>query len=179
MDLKIWNVNVNILYLIDMFTRFTTGRIIKSKKPSTIVDNVVQMWIGNGFGSPKKFLADNGGEFANEEFKDMCENLNIEVLHTAAESPWQNGLCERNHAVVDRCLEKIMEDNPKLNLSQGLAWALNAKNCLQMWNGFSSYQLVFGQNPNLPNVMTDNLPALEGIKNSNAIIRHILKVARF
>ena len=173
MDLKIRSKGVNILYLIDIFTKFTTARIIKDKKPSTIIDNVMQMWIGNGFGAPAKFLADNGGEFANVEFKDMCENLNIEVLHTAAESPWQNGLCERNHAVVDQCLEKIVEENSKLNLQVALAWAINAKNCLQMWNGFSSYQLVFGQNPNLPNVMVDQLPAFEGTTNSDVFAAHI------
>ena len=76
MDLKVWNNNkLNILYLIDMFTRFTTARIIKDKKPETIIDNVMQMWIGNGFGAPAKFLADNGGEFANEEYPAYPSNL--------------------------------------------------------------------------------------------------------
>ena len=63
------------------------------------------MWIGSGLGVPKNLLADNGEEFANEEYKDMCSNLNIEPIHTAAYSPWQNGICERNHAVVDDCLQ--------------------------------------------------------------------------
>ena len=82
-----------------------------------------------------KFLADNGGEFANEEYKDMCANLNIEVRNTAAHSPWQNGLCERNHAVVDECLQKILEENPKMKVEIALVWAIHAKNCLQMNSG--------------------------------------------
>ena len=60
-----------------------------------------------------------------------------------------------------------------MKLSQALSWAINAKNCLQMWNGFSSYQLVFGQNPNLPNVMVDQLPALEGTTTSEIVASHI------
>lgn len=32
------------------------------------------LWIGSGMGPPKTFQADNGGEFANEIFRDMCEN---------------------------------------------------------------------------------------------------------
>ena len=32
-----------------------------------------------------------------------------------------------------------------------------------MWHGFSSCQLEFGQYPNLPNVMTENVPVLHGI----------------
>ena len=33
-----------------------------------------------------------------------------------------------------------------------------ARNLLQMWHFYSSNQLVFGTNPNLPNIITDNLP---------------------
>ena len=108
------------------------------------------MWIGSGLGAPKKFLADNGGEFANEEYKDMSSNLNIELINTAAYSPWQNGICERNHAVVDDCVSKILEDNPELELDVALVWPINAKNAMQMVYGCSQYQLVFGVNPNLP-----------------------------
>ncbi|CAC5379708.1 unnamed protein product [Mytilus coruscus] len=62
----------------------------------------------------------------------MYANLNIEVINTAAYSPFQNGICERNHAVVDDCVAKILEDQPKLNLEIALAWAVNAKNSLSM-----------------------------------------------
>ena len=124
-------------------------------------------------GAPKKFLEDNAGEFANSKFTDMCGNLDVFMMNTAAESPWQNGLCARNHAVVDCCLEKIMEDNPHIPLKTTLSWALNAKNSLQMWCGFSSYQLVYGKNPNIPSVMTDNLPALKGSTISSCFAQHI------
>ena len=98
------------------------------------------MWIGSGLGAPRKFFADNW----NEEYWDTCENLNIEMMRTAAGSPWANGLCEQTHCVTDRCsLEKILEDDPEMPLNIALAWGINAKNSLQMWNGFSSYQLVF------------------------------------
>ena len=86
-----------------MFSRFTKAEFIKDKLLSTIIDKVMFMWMASGLGAPRKFLADNGGEFANEEYQGMCENLNIEVMKTAAERPWQNGLCERNQCVTDRC----------------------------------------------------------------------------
>ena len=99
----------------------------------------------------------------------MCENLNKEVMKTAAESPWQNVLCEQNDCSTDRCLEKILEDDPEMPLNIAPVWAINVKNSLQMWNGLSSYQLVFGQNPNIPNVMTDKPPALHGTTISQGI----------
>ena len=36
-------------------------------------------------------------------------------------------------------------------------------------HGFSSYQLVFGRNPNLPNVMTNQLPALDASTSSEIL----------
>ena len=173
MDLKHWKNGIYILYLIDMFSRFTRAQWITRKDPEIIIDKIFTMWVGAGLGAPEKFIADNGGEFANNEYRDMAENLNIHVINTAAQSPWQNGICERNHAVVDSCLEKILEDNPKMSLDVALAWAINAKNCLQMWSGFSSYQIVFGQQPNLPNVMLDKPPALAGTTTSQTVATHI------
>ena len=47
-----------------------------------------------------------------------------------------------------------------------------ARNSLQMWNGYSSHQLVFGENPNLPN-MSNTLPALEGTTGSGVFAQHL------
>ena len=81
-------------------------------------------------------------------------------MNSAAFSPWQNGICERNHAGVDDCVQKIISENNKTDLETALVWAINAKNSLQMVHGWSPYQLVFGRNPNLPSVICDHIPAL-------------------
>ena len=107
----------------------------------------------------------------------MYENLNIQVLNTARQSAWQNGLCERNHALVDRCLAKILEDNPDTPTDMALAWAVSDKNSLQMWSGYFSYQLAFGQNPNIPGVMiTGNCPK-ESSENVRRALRHKIRVS--
>ena len=131
------------------------------------------LWVGNGLGAPKKFSADNRGEFANEEYKDMCANLNVEIMNTAAYSPWQNGICERNHAVVDDCVLEILDENPETPLKAAFVWAVNAKNALQMVYGYSPSQLVFGSNPNLPSVTMDKPPALEGLTTSEIFAGHL------
>ena len=71
---------------------------------------------------------------------ETCENLNIEVLKTGAESPFQNGLCERNHAVVDGMLEKLIADNPEIDLDIALAsavcaWSSYHSQCLSELSG--------------------------------------------
>lgn len=161
------------MYLIDVATRFTVAEVLSSKTKEAIIEAILSKWVGMGPGLPKKFLSDNGGEFNNAEYTDMCENLNIVECKTAAESPWSNGLCERNHAVVDRIISKMLEEYPSRNLATCVIWACHAKNCLQMHGGFSPYQLVFGRNPNLPSVLVDDIPALEGSTISETVGKHI------
>jgi len=118
-------------------------------------------------------VTDNGGEFSSEEMREVCSILDVETITTAAESPFQNGLCERNHGVIDSMLLKMEEQCPGTPIEVLLSWANMAKNSLQMWHGYSSYQLVFGKNPNLPNIMTAQAPALEGVSTSEMLVRHL------
>lgn len=165
--------DIYFLHMVDMATRFSKSCITKSKEPKEIVEKIIEIWLGTGLGAPMKFLCDNGGEFANKLFLEMCENMNIQVMHTAAYSPFSNGLCERNHAVIDEMVVKIMAEQPELPLKIALAWSVNAKNCLQMVGGFSPYQLVYGRNPKLPCTLSDELPALEGITSSEMLAKHL------
>ena len=84
-----------------------------------------------------------------------------------------NGLCEKNHALVDTMLERMVEDYPDTPEHVLLAWANMAKNSMQMVYGYSSNQLVYGTNPNLPNIMTNGLPALEGRTSSEVLAMHL------
>ena len=70
-------------------------------------------------------------------------------------------------------LTKLEAEYGKTNSKTLLSWANMARNSLQMWNGYSSHQLVFGENPNLPNIMNDNLPALEGSTSSEVFAKHL------
>lgn len=102
----------------------------------------------------------------------MAENFNIEVKTTAAYSPWSNGLLERHNQTLTDTLLKLKEDN-NCDWEIALSWALMAKNALDNEHGYSPYQLVYGRNPNLPSVLTDKLPALEGTTMSEIVGKHI------
>ena len=58
----------------------------------------------------------------------MFENFNIKRLSTGAYSPFQNGLCEKNHHNVDLMVEKILDSNPSMDFHQALSAADFAKN---------------------------------------------------
>lgn len=56
--------------------------------------------------------------------------------------------------------------------SIAMDWALMAKNTMQNVHGYSPHLLVFGQNPNLPSVLTDKPPALEGTTKTEWVAKH-------
>ena len=146
---------------------------LSRKRPSDVIDKVMTCWVEAGFGVMEMLFTDNGGEFSSDEMREVASIRNIRVCTTAVESLFQNGLCEQNHAVIDMMLNKLQDQCPGTNLQVLLASANMAKNCLQMGQGFSSYQLVFRQNPNLPKIMTDQVSALAGTTTSEVLSKHL------
>ena len=118
-----------ILYCVDTFSRLTRGIIIKDKNPNTIVKGLIDCWIlgkGIGPGMPVKFIFDNGREFTNPKVIDLAEKFGLPLSNvTAAYSPYSNGICERNHAVVDKMMAKMMASDPTLDEQSALDYALH------------------------------------------------------
>ena len=155
--------------MIDEFTRFSNATIIKSKHSEIIIKNFLQNWVSL-FGTLFEVLSDNGGEFFSQEFIDFCENFNIKVSTTPAESPWSNGICERHNAILTDIILKVKQD---INCSweTALAWALNAKNSFINVSGFSPHQLVFGKNIDQPSTLNDTLS--DGHSDNPLILEHL------
>ena len=170
-DLKLWKGKY-ILYMIDMWSRLTVASFISRKKPGEVIDMIMQKWVAN-FGVMNAILNDNGGEFTGNEMREVKSVLNVADLTTGAESPWQNGLCEKNHALADNILDRIDEDYPDMDIHTKLAWTCSAKNSLQMVYGYSPYQLVFGKNPKLPNILSSGPPSWEEGTMSEALVKHL------
>ena len=126
-----------------------------------------------GMGAPNKYLIDNRGEFDNESYHEFVEQFNGEICATRAQSPWSNGICERNHYVIDLCVQQLQEEDPNINLNVALAWAVNAKNSMMNYNGYSPIQLVLGTNPNLPSISSNKLLAMEDIEVSDILRKHL------
>lgn len=81
MDLHELEPGLWYLHIIDHFTRFSAGNIVRTKKPSEIVNSFMHSWI-SVHGAPKRIYTDNGGEFNNEEIREMAEKFNIETKTT-------------------------------------------------------------------------------------------------
>ena len=133
MDLKHWLEGLWILHIIDMFSRYTCSVFVTRKRPQDIIEAVIKDWI-SVFGVMENLLTDNGGEFDNEELREITSLLNLKSINTTgAESPFQNGLCEHVHAVTDMILCKLHAQYPKTPLNVLLKWAVMAKNSDVGW----------------------------------------------
>ena len=80
----------------------------------------------------------------------MASQLGIRIITTAAYCPFSNGLCEKNHAIVDDIHKKLKVEYPNYESNELLAWACTIKNSMSVYNGYSPYQIVFGVNPSFP-----------------------------
>ena len=182
MDLKTYKKDkIYFLHIIDHVIRFSVAAVIRSKKGEVIMKEFFSNWIAI-YGTPRKVLSDNGGEFVNEGFMDMCSNFNINFHTTAAEAPWSNGLVEKHNGIIGEAVSMVIDDI-HCPVEIALCWAVNAKNSLQNIHGFSPYQLVFGKNPNLPSVSDNKLPALEGVTGSQMVAdnlnaKHSFKISQ-
>ena len=169
-----------ILYAIDSFSRLTRGIIVKNKQPESIVRAIVDVWVlgkGLGPGMPGRFYFDNGGEFNNPSIIELAEKYSISMHGTtAANSPYSNGLCERNHAVVDLMIRKIKSGDNTIKDQEALEYALMAKNSETNNKGFSNYQIVYGTNPKIPGISYSNPTALSNVFNSTDVRDHIKRI---
>ena len=183
LDLKLYpKWGRNILYMVDDFSRYMTAVPIKDKEGRTIVREFMAKWIfGTPYGPCKTVLTDNGTEFVNWEFREMCEKLGIRHVTTGAWSPWSNGKNERNHHTVDIMLEKMLHDDPSMKFEDALSKAVYARNTMINVNGFSPAQILAGKQPRLPGATNDNNPSQDEVDTSSrTVFDHIkgLQVAK-
>ena len=165
---------IGILYLHDEFSKLIKGKVINDKNKDTIIKGIESKWIfgdGAGPGHPSRgFFSDNGGEFLNDDLIDFAAALDITIRMTAAYSPWMNGSCERNHATVDKLVEKIREDEPKIDLQKAVDLACFVKNAEINKTGFSPLQLFCGRSPGFPG-LSDCTPSSIELEGSNEYLR--------
>ena len=59
--------------MADHVTRFSAVAVLKSKDRNEIIKYLFRTWISI-FGAVSKFFSNNGGEFSNEDYNEMCDS---------------------------------------------------------------------------------------------------------
>ena len=106
-------------------------------------DAFVSSWIGV-FGSPKCLHLDEGGEWKNDLWRDLCVERRIKlVFQGVGAHPW---ISERRNGLARGIYNRLKEDRHYTGpqILTEVQWCLNT---LVSASGYSAYQLVFGSNP--------------------------------
>ncbi|KAK3887825.1 hypothetical protein Pcinc_008076 [Petrolisthes cinctipes] len=119
------NVKETALKLHRQFGHPTSAKLVKLITDAGIVNSELERAIND----VSEILSDNGCEFNNADMRALGEAFNIKIMATSAESPWSNGACERQNAVIGDIVRKIMADC-QCDLDVALAWAISARNAL-------------------------------------------------
>ena len=177
MDLRIKSDGTIILYVIDIWSKLLQARIVKSKKSEEVVAAIMECWVAV-FGSFESTLHDNGGEFVGKAFKDMVDLMGVRDRTTGAHSPWSAGVVERHHAVCDRTYDSLCKDFPHYKKELLLQWAVMIKNSQPTARGWSPFQVVYGKNPVLPNLMDSPISAMREEVTSEALMQNMNALAK-
>ena len=104
-----------ILSVIDAFSRKAMIYKIKDKKADSLITHILEYCANNSF--PKEFCSDNGPEFKNSKFDEICQREGITFIHGIPYNPHSQGTVERFHYTIKKYLGKEYINNgyKKLN----------------------------------------------------------------
>ena len=68
-----------VLTCVDHFSKFKWSELIQNKEGPTIAKKLEYFF--NFFSPPKCFQTDNGKEFENSFVRNLCEKMNIKIIH--------------------------------------------------------------------------------------------------
>eukprot|EP00435_Cladocopium_sp_Y103_P072500 s192_g40.t1 len=109
-------------------------------------------------GCPPRIKTDGGPEF-DGEFQEGCDRDNTYVSKSAAESPWQQGFCERQGGLWKQIFYKAKEDSQprsREEFNELFDKVTESKNSMARRHGYSPYQHVFGNDLKVAPGLLDN-----------------------
>ena len=138
-----------ILTCIDMLTGYTMAIPIPDKSAKTICDTY-RTHIYCIFGGSSRILTDNGTEFKNEQFNELCAQLEIKRVYSPVYTPEANGRLEAWHRFFKACVAKHVRGNAA-EWDEVVPLAAAAYNFFPCQStGESPFVLMFGRDPITP-----------------------------
>jgi hypothetical protein len=132
-----------ILVATDYFTKWIEA-IPTQNANHTVIIKFLQENIFARFGCPKRLFTDNAAAFKDKHLVKLCEEMGIQLVHSAAYYPQGNGLAESSNKSLVRIIKKLLEQN-------GRSWDSKLK--FSLWAdrvtckksiGTSPFKLVYG-----------------------------------
>ena len=148
---------VKILTVIDEFTKFAWGIIVKSENAKLTAEKLYRE-LYTKFGIPTVVHTDRGKTFLSNVIKQLNNMLSIKHTTTTPYRPQSNATCERlNETIISRIRS--------LPAKQKKNWNLHLDSLMLAYNstvhesiGMSPYFAMFGRHPQIPQDLLVNIP---------------------
>ncbi|GKA25683.1 reverse transcriptase domain-containing protein [Tanacetum coccineum] len=138
-----------LIVAIDYFTKW-----IEAKPVATITGNQVKKFVWDNivcrFGLPGEIVSDNGKQFCDNPFKDLCEKLCIRQCFTSVKHPQTNGLIERANISLREGIKARLDERSKdwIGELSHVLWA--HRTMIKSSNGETSFSLTCGTEAVIP-----------------------------
>jgi transposase InsO family protein len=137
----------NLKYVIVVVEYFS--KWIEEKPLATITFAKVQKFFWQNivchFGVPKAITVDNGTQFDDETFKDLCDRIGTKIHFASVRHPESNGLVERANGIIMIGIMKLIFNQPRGKWPDELikvVWSHNTT--VSRSTGFTPFKLMFG-----------------------------------
>ena len=103
--------NRYVLSIVDHMSRYLQLIPLPNKDAETVANAFMENFV-TLFGVPRMLTTDNGSEFKNRIFTEVCDILKTKLHFTTPFHPQSNGLVERTNRCVKDCLAILCRDVP-------------------------------------------------------------------
>ena len=150
------------LCCIDAFTKQADIELMKTRTKIATVD--AMMAIFDRMGIPTMIYCDEGSEFTNKAFQQLCKELGIRLVFTLRHAP----IVERFNRTIKEMIERYLQSTNTKTITTVLKKMLNNYN--------NSYHSSIGMAPNEVNEKTMHIAQINLVKHLNPIHAKPLKV---
>lgn len=132
----------HLFVVIDAFAKFIWLYPTKSTNTRKVLDRLRQQ--SAIFGNPRRIISDRGTAFTSHEFRNYCEEENIEHSTIVTGVPRGNGQVERVNRILIPILTKLSAPNPTQWHKHVVRAQQYLNNAPSRSTGISPFKLLFG-----------------------------------
>ena len=142
------NVERFVLTVEDGFTRHANAYPLRNKEAATVARVLMDEYCSE-YGFPQEIHSDNGGEFVNSIWEELCERLQIKKTTTPTYNPNSN-IVERWHRTLNMMMKVFLERDDKewVKYLPAMVMAYNTK--VNSSTGVTPFFATFGREARLP-----------------------------
>ena len=144
---KSWGNSKYLLLCIDCFSKFPPAKVVNNTSASSILTFMTDYCLLHGF--PKSIRADHGSCFTSFDFRNFCEENNINLILCTVGDHRSNEVLERLIYTVKAKLLAMSFNDPKPSLNTAIDKIIwNIRSTKQSSIGCSPFSKHFNRSPN-------------------------------